>query len=205
MIGRLRGILVEKQLPELVVEAGGVGYEVLVPLSVLDRLPVIGHEVVLHTHFVVRADAQQLFGFCSRADRELFRALIRVSGVGPKLALSILSGMEGDEFARCVERGDVKSLERLPGIGKKTAQRLMIEMRDALRDWHPAPHRDSAPVQAGAASGRRRLIQDAESALIALGYKPPEAARAIAAANDDGVETSEELIRRALKGLALEH
>ncbi len=204
MIGRIRGTIVEKQAPELVVEAAGVGYEVQAPISTFCRLPPTGQEVVLYTHFVVREDAQQLFGFWHRDDRELFRALIRVSGVGPKLALAILSGMDSDEFARCVQRGDTSALVRLPGVGKKTAERLMVEMRDALRDWRPefAPARPGAPAPDIAAAGRNRLVQDAESALIGLGYKPPEAARAVAAALDDEVEASEELIRRALKGLA---
>ncbi len=204
MIGRIRGIIVDKQAPELVIEAGGVGYEVHAPISTLCRLPPTGQEVVLYTHFVVREDAQQLFGFWHRDDRELFRALIRVSGVGPKLALAILSGMDSDEFARCVQRGDTNALVRLPGVGKKTAERLMVEMRDALREWRPefAHARGGAPAPDIVAVGRNRLVHDAESALVALGYKPAEAARAVAAALDDTVDASEELIRRALKGLA---
>lgn len=201
MIGRIRGTIVERQLPELLIEVGGIGYEVLVPLSTLGHLPPTGQEVVLYTHFVVREDAQQLFGFWRRDDRELFRALIRVNGVGPKLALAILSGMDSDEFVRCVQRDDTRSLVRLPGIGKKTAERLMIEMRDALREWRPQPAHGSEPLTGAGASGHWSPAQDAESALIALGYKPTEAARAVAAVLDDNIETSDELIRRALKGL----
>lgn len=208
MIGRIRGIIVDKQAPELVIDAAGVGYEVQAPISTLCRLPPVGQEVVLYTHFVVREDAQQLFGFWHRDDRELFRALIRVSGVGPKLALAILSGMDSDEFARCVQRGDTSALVRLPGVGKKTAERLMVEMRDVLREWRPesAPGRDGAPASPDiAAVGRNRLVHDAESALVALGYKPSEATRAVAAVLDDTVDASEELIRRALKALGSGH
>jgi Holliday junction DNA helicase RuvA len=202
MIGRIRGIILEKHAPELVVEAHGVGYEVQAPLSTFYRLPPVGQEVVLHTHLVVREDAQQLFGFWHRDDRSLFRALIRVSGVGPKLALAILSGMDAEEFARCVQRNDTGSLVRLPGIGKKTAERLMIEMRDVLSEWRPelAPAKGEAAAPDIAAASHNRMVQDAESALIALGYKPQEAARAVSAALDDEIRESEELIRRALKG-----
>lgn len=207
MIGRIRGIIVEKQAPEVLVDAGGIGYEVQAPISTFCRLPPVGQEVVLHTHFVVREDAQQLFGFWHRDDRELFRALIRVSGIGPKLALAILSGMDPNEFVRCIHHGDASALVRVPGVGKKTAERLMVEMRDALRSWQPetAFARGGVVAPDIAVIGRNRLVQDAESALVALGYKPTEAARAVAAVLDDEVDASEELIRRALKGLAGGH
>lgn len=202
MIGRLRGILLEKQAPDILLDVHGVGYELQAPLGTIVRLPAIGQEVVLHTHFAVREDAQQLFGFWTRDERELFRTLVRVSGVGPKLALAILSGMDADEFVLCVQRNDASALVRIPGVGKKTAERLIVEMRDRLREWRPdlAAVR-GAPAPDVAAAGRNRMLADAESALIALGYKPQEAARAISAAQADGVETSEELIRRALKGM----
>ncbi|HQY70869.1 MAG TPA: Holliday junction branch migration protein RuvA [Pseudomonadales bacterium] len=204
MIGRIHGIILEKQAPEVLIKAHGVGYEVQAPLSTFYRLPPVGQEVVLHTHFVVREDAQQLYGFWHRDDRSLFRALIRVSGVGPKLALAILSGMDAEEFARCVQRNDASALVKLPGVGKKTAERLMIEMRDVLREWRPdlALAKGEAPAPDIAEVSRNRLVQDAESALIALGYKPQEAARAVSAALDEDVRESEELIRRALKGFA---
>ena len=159
------------------------------PLSTFYRLPPVGQEVVLHTHFVVREDAQQLYGFWHRDDRSLFRALIRVSGVGPKLALAILSGMDADEFTRCVQRNDASALVKLPGVGKKTAERVMIEMRDVLREWRPdlALAKGGAPAPDIAEASRNRLVQDAESALIALGYKPQEAARAVSAALDEDV------------------
>jgi Holliday junction DNA helicase RuvA len=204
MIGRIRGIILEKQAPELLVEAHGVGYELQAPLSTFYRLPPVGQEVVLHTHFVVREDAQQLYGFWHRDDRSVFRALIRVSGVGPKLALAILSGMDAEEFARCVQRNDTSALVKLPGIGKKTAERLMIEMRDVLREWRPefALGKGEGPSPDIAAVSQNRMVQDAESALVALGYKPQEAARAVSAVLDEDVRESEELIRRALKGMA---
>jgi Holliday junction DNA helicase RuvA len=200
MIGRLRGMLLEKRAPELVLDVHGVGYELQAPLGTIAGLPAVGQEVVLHTHLAVREDAQQLFGFLRREERDLFRALIRVSGIGPRLGLAILSGMDADEFVRCVQRGDALALKKLPGIGKKTAERLVIEMRDGLGAWTPAmtvPAAVSSP-----AAARNRMVQDAESALIGLGYKPVEAARAVNAVLDDTVEGSEELIRRALKGMA---
>ena len=135
MIGRIRGTLVYKQPPDILVEAGGVGYEVQVPMTTLFQLPELGEELTLVTHFVVREDAQLLYGFIQERDRQLFRQLIKVNGVGPKLALTILSGMDSASFARCVQRDDITSLVALPGVGKKTAERLLIEMRDKLKDW----------------------------------------------------------------------
>lgn len=204
MIGRIRGTILEKHAPELVIDVHGVGYELQAPLSTFYRLPPPGEEVVLYTHFVVREDAQQLYGFWDRDDRSLFRTLIRVSGVGPKLALAILSGMESDDFARCVQRNDTSALVSLPGVGKKTAERLIVEMRDRLKEWRPEVVSGNAGVARTdtAAVSQNRIVQDAESALIALGYKPQEAARAVAASLDDEVVESEELIRRALKGMA---
>lgn len=200
MIGRIRGILVHKQPPLILVEVGGVGYELQVPMTTLFQLPALGVEVSLVTHFVVREDAQLLYGFIEEGDRSLFRELIKVSGVGPKLALTILSGMDARSFARCVQRNDISSLVALPGVGKKTAERLLVEMRDKLRDWLMG-----ADAPAGTAAGGIALAPaadiaaDAESALISLGYKPQEASRMVAAVNDDSVVESEELIRRALK------
>jgi Holliday junction DNA helicase RuvA len=201
MIGRLRGTVVEKRPPQLVLDVGGVGYEIEAPLSAFFDLP--EGELVLHTHLVVREDAQLLFGFRSRGERDLFRALIRVNGVGPKLALTLLSGIDAAEFVRCVQEGDVTTLTRLPGVGKKTAERLIVEMRDRIVDTFgehlPAElgaARPVAPVQ----DAGSRAVEEAEGALIALGYKPTEAAKAVHAAFEDGVAT-EELIRRALKGM----
>ena len=200
MIGRIRGILVHKQAPLILVEVGGVGYELQVPMTTLFQLPALGEEVSLVTHFVVREDAQLLYGFVEEADRSLFRQLIKVSGVGPKLALTILSGMDSRSFARCVQRDDISSLVALPGVGKKTAERLLVEMRDKLKD--ALLQVDSADGEAGSGEAQAPpadIVLDAEGALVTLGYKPQEASRMVAAVNDDSVVASEELIRRALK------
>ena len=198
MIGRITGVLIEKQAPTIVIDLQGLGYEVQVPMSTVYQLPELGQVVTLHTHFVVREDAQLLYGFAGQQERSLFRALIKVNGVGPKLALTILSGIETDDFVRCVRDDDTATLVRLPGVGKKTAERLLIEMRDRLKDWHlPGSDLLSEATPAPAVD----LLLDAESALIALGYKPTEASKAIAAANDGTIASSEELIRRALKNM----
>ncbi|MET0378339.1 MAG: Holliday junction branch migration protein RuvA [Spongiibacteraceae bacterium] len=198
MIGRIRGTLLEKQAPELLVDVAGVGYEIQSPMTTFYQLPAPGENVVLHTHLIVREDAHLLFGFASREERSLFRALIKVNGVGPKLALAILSGMDVEAFVRCVRDNDTNSLVRLPGVGKKTAERLLIEMRDRLRDWHV----DGAIVAEGSAQlpQTKDNFLEAESALISLGYKPQEAARMVAAVKIDGA-SSEELIRAALKSM----
>ena len=202
MIGRIRGVILEKQPPELLLDANGVGYEIQAPLSTFEKLPATGQEVVLHIHFVVREDAQLLYGFWHRDDRSLFRALIRVNGIGPKVALAILSGMNRDEFARAVQSRDAGTLTRLPGVGKKTAERLIVEMHDRLSEWRTGGA-EAGPVPVdGAGSQRSRMVQDAESALIALGYKPQEAARAVNAAIDADMTESTQLIRRALQGMA---
>ena len=196
MIGSLRGVLVAKQPPEILVDVGGIGYELQVPMTTLFQLPALGQEVALVTHFAVREDAQVLYGFIDARDRELFRNLVRVSGVGPKLALAILSGMDADSFVRCVQRDDSASLVALPGVGRKTAERLLVEMRDRLRGWLE----DAAtPAAAPAADRPADIAADAEGALVSLGYKPAEAARLVAAVNDDSIGDSEELIRRALR------
>ena len=201
MIGRIRGKLVHKQPPDILVEVGGVGYEIQVPMTTLFQLPELGSEVSLVTHFVVREDAQLLYGFIHERDRSLFRQLIKISGVGPKLALTILSGMDSASFARCVQRDDISSLVALPGVGKKTAERLLVEMRDKLKDWLGQNGDDSAGGGITLAPVTD-IAADAEGALIALGYKPQEASRVVAAVNDDGVTNSEELIRRSLKSMA---
>lgn len=203
MIGRIRGQLVLKQPPDILVEVGGVGYEIQVPMTTLFQLPQLGAEVSLVTHFVVREDAQLLYGFIDERDRSLFRQLIKVSGVGPKLALTILSGMDSRSFARCVQRDDISSLVALPGVGKKTAERLLVEMRDKLKDWLGTADVDDGLQPGGIGQAPvTNFVADAEGALIALGYKPQEASRVVAAVNDDSIEGSEELIRRALKSMA---
>lgn len=202
MIGRIRGTLVQKQPPDILVEVGGVGYEIQVPMTTLFQLPELGETVSLVTHFVVREDAQLLYGFIDERDRQLFRQLIRVSGVGPKLGLTILSGMDSGSFARCVQRDDISSLVALPGVGKKTAERLLVEMRDKLKDWFSSGGIGQDLAAGGdAPSAVTNIVADAEGVLLALGYKPQEASRMVAAANDDSVKTSEDLIRRALKSM----
>ena len=202
MIGRIRGTLVHKQPPDILVEVGGVGYELQVPMTTLFQLPELGSEVSLVTHFVVREDAQMLYGFIDERDRDLFRQLIKVSGVGTKLGLTILSGMDSASFARCVQRDDISSLIALPGVGKKTAERLLVEMRDKLKDWLGQADGGAEPLTGGITiEPVTDVVADAESALIALGYKPAEASKVVAAVNDDSVGDSEELIRRALKSM----
>ncbi|MFT4613894.1 MAG: Holliday junction DNA helicase RuvA [Bacteroidia bacterium] len=201
MIGRIRGILVHKQPPDILVEVGGVGYELQVPMTTLFQLPEIGAEVTLVTHFVVRDDAQLLYGFVQERDRTLFRQLIKVNGVGPKLALTILSGMDASSFARCVQRDDISSLVALPGVGKKTAERLLIEMRDKLKDWFAPGNAVGGEDLPGGIAPVANIVADAEGALIALGYKPQEASKMVGAVNDDSALNSEDLIRRALRSM----
>ena len=200
MIGRIRGTLVHKQPPDILVEVGGVGYEIQVPMTTLFQLPPLGDEVSLVTHFVVREDAQLLYGFIDERDRRLFRQLIKVTGVGPKLGLTILSGMDSGSFARCVQRDDISSLVALPGVGKKTAERLLVEMRDKLKDWFgPGGGADALAADGAVSAPATNFVAEAESALVALGYKPQEASRMVMAVNDDSVTSSEDLIRSALK------
>jgi Holliday junction DNA helicase RuvA len=202
MIGRIRGTLVQKQPPDILVEVGGVGYELQVPMTTLFQLPELGSEVSLVTHFVVREDAQLLYGFIDERDRRLFRQLIKVSGVGPKLGLTILSGMDSSSFARCVQRDDISSLVALPGVGKKTAERLLVEMRDKLKDLFAAAESAAdSSAEAATLTPITNIVADAEGALIALGYKPQDASRMVVAVNDDSIHSSEELIRRALKSM----
>ena len=201
MIGQLRGKILEKQPPQLLLDVNGVGYEIDAPMSTFYRLPEVGQEVLLLTHFVVREDAHHLYGFYSREEKSLFRTLLKVNGVGPRLALTILSSVEPDEFVRCIVHNDTASLTRMPGVGKKTAERLIIEMRDKLSGWetHTSTH---SSLKASTNNARNQIIQDAISALVALGYKPPEASRAIAKI-DDGTISSEELIRKALREMVI--
>lgn len=203
MIGRLRGVLVEKQPPSLILDVKGVGYELEAPMSTFYRLPELGQEVTLITHFVVREDAQLLYGFSDKSERQLFRSLIRVNGVGPKLALAILSGMEAEMFARCVHEQDATMLTRIPGVGKKTAERLIVEMKDRLNEWQPAlaALEQAATSKAPGTNARHDPVQDAVSALIALGYRPQDASKAIAGVEAEGLNT-DQLIRLALRAMA---
>lgn len=198
MIGRLSGTLLHKRPPEIVVDVGGVGYELQVPMTTLFQLPDVGETVTLVTHHAVREDAHTLYGFAGERDRQLFRGLIKVSGVGPKLALTILSGMDSEHFARAVQGGDLSALVALPGVGKKTAERLLVEMRDRIAAWREPGDAGAAPSTA-AAGPRPDKCADAEQALVALGYKPAEAARLVAAVDDERIGDSEELIRLALR------
>ena len=194
MIGFLRGKLAFKAPPLLVLDVNGVGYEIEAPMTTFYNLPAMGSEVLLLTHLVVREDAQILFGFSTEADRSLFRILIKISGVGPKLALTILSGLSAEEFQRCIHNNDTQALVRLPGVGKKTAERLIIEMRDRLSDFG-----DSSVTSAGKAQPAGNSKQEAISALISLGYKPLDAAKMVQniSAEDKGCE---DIIRLALQG-----
>jgi Holliday junction DNA helicase RuvA len=195
MIGHIRGRLIRKSPPALIVDVNGVGYELEAPMSTFYRLPEVGSEVELHTHLVVREDAHLLYGFATEVERRLFRDLLRVTGIGPKIGLALLSGIDVDTFLRCVEAQDVDALTRIPGIGRKTAERLLIEMRDriqALGQLRSA----SRPVDADA--GAR---VEAYAALVALGYRPVEATRLLKSVESEGAGT-EDLIRRALQAAA---
>lgn len=200
MIGRLSGILLEKQPPHILLDVQGVGYELDAPMSTFYQLPSLGEKVTLHTHMVVREDAQLLYAFADKRGRELFRELIRLNGVGPKLALALMSGMEVDELVMAVQHQDVSALVKIPGVGKKTAERLLIELRDRFKAWDALPGAVSLAVPSGINSAPIKPSADAVSALIALGYKPQEASKAVATVDEDGL-SSEELIRRALKGM----
>lgn len=197
MIGYLKGLLAVKQPPSLLIEVNGVGYELEAPMSTFYGLPAVGEPVALYTHLVVREDAHMLFGFGTEAERRLFRGLLKVSGVGPKIALGLLSGASVEEFLRIVEAEDVAMLTRIPGIGRKTAERLIIEMRDHVGKLAPV----AAAGEALAASSAGTPQGEAFSALLALGYKPPEATRLLKAAEEPGLSTTE-LIRRALRAAA---
>jgi Holliday junction DNA helicase RuvA len=196
VIGRLRGRILAKQPPFLLLDVNGVGYEIEAPMSTFYVLPHGDGEVVLHTHLAVREDAHVLYGFAREADRTLFRALLRVSGVGGKMALGVLSGMTAEEFGQAVQAGDIAALTRLPGVGRKTAERLVVEMRDKLDKLGVSPAGGPKAPTAAAPAGAE---QDAVAALIALGYKPPEASRMVSKVFEDGMDT-ESVIRAALKG-----
>jgi Holliday junction DNA helicase RuvA len=200
VIGRLRGTLAEKQPPHIIVDINGLGYEVEVPMTTLYRLPSVGEPVTLHTHLVVREDAHLLYGFAEKRERELFRELIRLNGVGPKLALALMSGLEVDELVRCVQAQDTSVLVKIPGVGKKTAERLLVELKDRFKAWETVPVMSGLVVEARAGVPASSAESDAVSALISLGYKPQEASRAVSAIKEDGL-SSEDMIRRALRGM----
>lgn len=195
MIGRLRGIILEKQAPDLVLDVQGVGYEVAAPMSTFFNLPAVDEEVTLITHLVVREDAQLLYGFATIRERLLFRSLLKVNGVGAKLALTILSGSDVDDFARSVQEGDTDSLTRLPGVGKKTAERLIVEMRDRLKEISGAMGLKPTVSAAAKLAGAK---DEAAAALVSLGYKLAEADKLIRSLDSDGLST-EDLIKLALQ------
>ncbi|SDW58721.1 Holliday junction branch migration protein RuvA [Marinobacter mobilis] len=202
MIGRIRGVLLEKSPAQALVECSGLGYEVDIPFTTFFHLPDTGGEITLHTHFAVREDAQSLFGFSARLDRDLFRLLIKVNGVGPKLALAILSGLDANQFIQCVETKDINSLVKLPGVGKKTAERLLIEMADRIGQLEGpfAVAADAGSKGVSMPAAADSAVEEAESALIALGYKPQEASKVVGKVAEDGM-SREDLIRRALKSM----
>ena len=203
MIGRLRGTLAEKQPPHLILDVNGLGYELEVPMTTLYRLPSVGEPLTLHTHLVVREDAQLLYGFFGKRERDFFRELIRLNGVGPKLALALMSSLEVDELVRCVQSQDTSALTKVPGVGKKTAERLLVELKDRFKAWETVPAMFAlVPNQPGGPDAAQVATaeNDAVSALISLGYKPQEASKAISAIKEKGL-SSEDMIRRALKGM----
>ena len=199
MIGRLQGTILEKQPPTILLDVQGVGYELEASMSTFYNLPECGENIILHTHLVVREDAQLLYGFFSLTERLMFRNLIKISGVGPKLALTILSGMSAEDFTRCILEEDSKTLTKLPGVGKKTAERLVIELKDRLQKD------DSIKLPGATDTGRAPLerqanpVNDAVSALISLGYKAQQASQMV---GDLDVEdkSTEDIIRAALQG-----
>jgi len=197
MIARIKGVLIEKRPPWLLVDVNGVGYEVEAPMSTFYNLPGINSEICLLTHLIIRDDAHLLFAFATDAERRLFRALIKVNGVGAKVALAILSGISAEDFSLCIQSGDISSLTRIPGIGKKTAERLIVEMRDKLLPGNLTGDASSHPLKAGVRA--ETAVDQAQAALISLGYKPSDALRMVKTVSEDGAST-EDLIRRALRG-----
>lgn len=192
MIGRIQGVLIEKTENAILVDVNGVAYEIEIPLSTYVALSALNEVVTIHTHMVVREDAQLLFGFSSLSERGLFKSLIKVNGVGPKLAIAILSGLDVSAFCRCVRNDDVKALVAISGVGKKTAERLIIEMRDRLPQFDIGDGAGTMP------SISTDNLVDAETALIGLGFKPTDASRALALIEDKQGSTGN-LIKQALK------
>lgn len=201
MIGRLRGIILEKQPPLVLLETNGVGYEVHMPMTCFYELPELGQEAIIFTQFIVREDAQLLYGFNDKQERALFRELIKVNGVGPKLALAILSGMSAQQFVSAVEKEEITALIKLPGVGKKTAERLVVEMKDRFKGLNGDLFNNHTDITLPASASKAKESDaegEAVAALISLGYKPPEASRMISKVARTGAE-SETLIREALR------
>ncbi len=200
MIGRLSGILIDNQAPSILVDVQGVGYECLAPMNTIYRLPALGEAVVLHTHLSISENAHSLYAFYSQEERKLFREVIKISGVGPKLALAILSAMTVDEFVNAIHAGEPQALVKIPGVGKKTAERLMIEMKDKLKDWDVSTNEAHSDPQNTSNRSANQEVQEAISALVALGYKPQMASKAISKVEQSDL-TSAQLIRLALKNM----
>jgi len=201
VIGRLRGIILEKQPPLVLLETNGVGYEVQLPMTCFYELPDLGQEAIIFTQFIVREDAQLLYGFNDKQERALFRELIKVNGVGPKLALAILSGMSAQQFVSAVEKEEITALIKLPGVGKKTAERLVVEMKDRFKGLNGDLFNNHTDITLPASASKAKESDaegEAVAALISLGYKPPEASRMISKVAKSGAE-SETLIREALR------
>ena len=196
MIGRIRGVLLEKQAPALLVDVQGVAYELEASMSTFYHLPECGETITLHTHLVVREDAHLLYGFASLSERMMFRSLIKISGVGPKLALTILSGISAEEFTRCIMEGDSKALTQLPGVGKKTAERLVVELKDKLDAGDSGI---SLPRPSAVTAVEENPVNDAVSALVSLGYKAQQASQMVRSLDIEGKST-EDIIRAALQG-----
>ena len=204
MIGRLRGMLLEKIAPEILIECHGIGYEVTMPMTSIYALPELNEEAIVYIHFVVREDAQLLYGFANKVERKLFRLLIKVNGVGPKLGLAILSGMSADQFVSCVAHEDLSTIVKIPGVGKKTAERLLIEMRDRLKDWQSDAQNNATGASTVLPQHEHTIVNndkgDATNALISLGYNQAQADKAVRLAYRDGM-SSEDIIRDALKSM----
>lgn len=207
MIGRLTGTLIENDNGRLLLDVAGVGYEVEVSAGVLQGMPRVAQELTLHTHFVVREDAQLLYGFATKAERELFRGFIKISGVGPKLGLALISSLDLQSLSAAVRNNDVSLLTKVPGVGKKTAERLMVELKNRLDDLSESSGVALNVVTVTGADGviSPSVAVEAEDALIALGYRPPEASRAVAQVLQtagDAEFSAEELVRLALRSFA---
>ncbi|MEH6596779.1 MAG: Holliday junction branch migration protein RuvA [Colwellia polaris] len=204
MIGRLRGTLIEKMAPEILIECHGIGYEVTMPMTSIYALGEVNQEATLYTHFVVREDAQLLYGFANKVERKLFRLLIKVNGVGPKLGLAILSGMSADQFVSCVIQDDLSTIVKIPGVGKKTAERLLIEMRDKLKDWQTDSSDALVHMMPTDVNQANTFVSDnkgdAINALVSLGYSQQQADKAVKSVFEAN-KTSEDLIRNALKAM----
>lgn len=204
MIGRLCGTLVEKLPPEILIECAGVGYEVTMPMTSIYALPDNEQQATIYTHFVVREDAQLLYGFANKTERKLFRLLIKINGVGPKLALAILSGMSAEQFVSCVAHDDLTTIVKIPGVGKKTAERLLIEMRDKLKDWHTDTDINNFSLTTNNVTNIQSETPDATgdaiNALVSLGYSNAQASKAVKAVSQQGMD-SEAIIRDALKSM----